>query len=72
MQHRLIANSANPALNRWLFHVNGRQHALKVAGALPSVNTTIVLAKVLAGLGIGRLNRVSVFGPAPHVFRYTR
>ena len=63
-QHRLIANSANPALNRWLFKVDGRERELKVAGALRSDNTAIALAMVLAGLGIGRLNRVIV---APHL-----
>lgn len=63
-QHRLIGNSANPALNRWLFSVDGRQRELKVTGALRSDNTLIVLAMVLAGLGIARLNRVIV---GPHV-----
>ena len=63
-QHRLIGNSASPALNRWLFNVDGQPRDLKVAGALRSDNTVIVLAMVLAGLGIGRLNRVIV---APHV-----
>ena len=63
-QHRLIANSANPALNRWLFHVEGEERELKVTGSLRSDNTVIVLAMVLAGLGIGRLNRVVV---ASHV-----
>lgn len=63
-RHRLIANSANPALNRWLFRVNGIERELKVPGVLRSDNTGIVLAMVLAGLGIGRLNRVIV---APHV-----
>lgn len=63
-RHRLIANSANPMLNRWPFVVDGQPQALKVAGTLRSDNTAIVLAMALAGLGIARLNRVIV---APHV-----
>lgn len=63
-RHRLIANAASPALNRWPFSVDGRPRELKVAGELRSDNTSVVLAMVLAGLGIGRLNRVIV---APHV-----
>jgi DNA-binding transcriptional LysR family regulator len=63
-RHRLIANSANAALNRWPFTVDGQPQVLKVAGTLRSDNTAIVLAMALAGLGIARLNRVIV---APHV-----
>ncbi len=67
-QHRLIANSANPLLNRWPFRAAagapGAVQELKVAGTLRSDNTAIVLAMALAGLGIARLNRVIV---APHV-----
>lgn len=67
-QHRLIANSANPLLNRWPFRSAGRAaddvQEMKVAGTLRSDNTAILLAMVLAGLGIARLNRVIV---APHV-----
>jgi DNA-binding transcriptional LysR family regulator len=63
-QHRLIANSANPLLNRWPFTVDGQAHELKVAGTLRSDNTAVTLAMALAGLGIARLNRVIV---APHV-----
>ena len=63
-RHRLIANSANPVLNRWPFVVDGQAREMKVAGTLRSDNTAIVLAMALAGLGIARLNRVIV---APHV-----
>ncbi|GAP36126.1 LysR family transcriptional regulator [Piscinibacter sakaiensis] len=62
--HRLIANSASPALNRWPFELDGQPQALKVAGTLRSDNTAVTLAMTLAGLGIARLNRVIV---APHV-----
>ena len=60
----MIANSANPMLNRWPFMVDGQARELKVAGTLRSDNTAVVLAMALAGLGIARLNRVIV---APHV-----
>lgn len=63
-QHRLIANSASPMLNRWPFRVDGQSRELKVAGTLRSDNTAVVLAMALAGLGIARLNRVIV---APHL-----
>jgi DNA-binding transcriptional LysR family regulator len=62
--HRLIANSASPMLNRWPFQVDGQLHEQKVAGTLRTDNTAIVLAMALAGLGIARLNRVVV---ATHV-----
>ena len=58
--HRLIANSANPMLNRWPFVVDGEPRELKVAGTLRTDNTAIVLAMALAGLGVARLNRVIV------------
>lgn len=62
-RHRLIANSASPALNRWPFVVDGLAQELKVSGTLRSDNTAIVLAMALAGLGIARLNRQVA---APH------
>lgn len=62
--HALIANSANPMLNRWPFVVDGEPRELRPAGTLRSDNTGIVLAMALAGLGIARLvNSVA----APHV-----
>lgn len=63
-QHRLIATSANPALNRWPFVEGGQAQTLKVAGTLRTDNTAIVLAMALAGLGIARLNRAVA---APHM-----
>jgi DNA-binding transcriptional LysR family regulator len=54
-RHALIANSANTALNRWRFVVDGEPRELKVAGELRSDNTGIVLAMALAGLGIARI-----------------
>ena len=65
-RHSLIANSANPALNRWHFQVDGDARELRVAGSLRTDNTAIVLGMALAGLGIARLNTTIA---APHVTR---
>lgn len=62
-RHRLIANSANPVLNRWPFVVDGQAQEIKVSGTLRTDNTGIVLAMALAGLGIARMNRAVA---APH------
>ena len=61
-RHRLIGNSASPALNRWRFVDGGAEHELKVSGDLRTDNTAIVLAMALEGLGIARLN-LAVAGP---------
>ena len=63
-QHRLIANSANPVLNRWPFVVEGQARELKVTGTLRTDNTGVVLAMALAGLGIARITRAVA---APHL-----
>lgn len=54
--HTLIANSANPMLNRWHLVVDGQPRTVRVAGSLRTGDTGIVLAMALAGLGIARLN----------------
>lgn len=54
--HRLVGNSASPALNRWAFIVDGQRRELKVAGTLRTDNTAIALAMALEGLAIARLN----------------
>lgn len=55
-RHRLVGNSANPALNRWRFEVDGQKHEVKVQGTLRTDNTAIALAMALEGLAIARLN----------------
>lgn len=60
--HQLIGNSANPALNRWRFVVDGAARELKVAGTLRTDNTAIALAMAVEGLGIARLSDVAA-GP---------
>lgn len=62
--HRLIANSANPALNRWLLRRGAEVVAFRVDGTLRTDNTGVVLAMALQGLGIARLNDHVA---APHV-----
>lgn len=54
--HRLVASSANPALNRWPFVVDGERRELKVAGTLRTDNTAVALEMALEGLGIARLH----------------
>jgi len=54
--HRLIASSANPALNHWRFVIDGAAQVVKVGGRLRSNNTGIGLAMALHGLGIARLH----------------
>jgi DNA-binding transcriptional LysR family regulator len=62
--HTLIANSANPLLNRWHLVVDGQPRELRVTGTLRTDDTAIVLAMALAGLGIARINATIA---APHV-----
>ncbi len=63
-RHRLIGNSAAPALNRWPFVEGGHPRELKVAGTLRTDNTAIALAMAIEGLGIARLNAAFA---QPHV-----
>lgn len=69
--HRLIGNSANPVLNRWRYVERGAEHELKVSGDLRTDNTAVVLAMVLEGLGIARLN-LAVAGPHEAAGRLVR
>jgi DNA-binding transcriptional LysR family regulator len=62
--HRLIGNSASPAMNRWPFVVDGQALDMKVSGTLRTDNTAIALAMALQGLGIARVTRSSAL---PHV-----
>lgn len=54
-RHRLIANSGNPALNRWTMRAGKRQHDLLVKGHTRTDNTAVMLSLVLHGVGIARL-----------------
>ena len=54
-QHRLIANSASPALNRWVFGEGRQTQVLDVAGHTRTDNTAVVLSLVQHGVGIGRI-----------------
>lgn len=55
-QHRLIANTAAPHLNLWVFLVDGQPLKLPIEGFWRSNDTGIVANMVLQGLGIGRLS----------------
>jgi DNA-binding transcriptional LysR family regulator len=52
-QHHLLANSANPALNRWTYGPGAQ--TLPVQGHTRTDNTAVLLALVLSGVGIGRV-----------------
>jgi DNA-binding transcriptional LysR family regulator len=54
-QHRLIANSASPVLNRWAFGQGRQAHELEVTGHTRTDNTAVVLSLVQHGVGIGRI-----------------
>ncbi|MFY7855142.1 MAG: LysR family transcriptional regulator [Rubrivivax sp.] len=62
--HRLIANTANPALNRWRLQCGADVVEWRVDGTLRTDNTAVVLGMALEGLGIARLNDHVA---APHV-----
>jgi DNA-binding transcriptional LysR family regulator len=53
--HRLISNSAVPALNQWPFVVDGKAVTRLVQGDCRTNDTGLAAAMVLQGLGIGRL-----------------
>jgi len=54
-QHRLVTNSAVPALNDWPFRVDGEELTFLARGHWRANDTGITAALVLQGLGIGRL-----------------
>jgi DNA-binding transcriptional LysR family regulator len=55
MQHRLIANSASPALNLWAMGSGKHRRELAVQGHTRTDNTAIMLALVQHGVGIARV-----------------
>ena len=62
-QHRLIANSASPALNRWAMagqHRAGGKGALQIKGDIRTDNSALYLNLVLHGAGIAQLNDLMV------------
>ncbi len=54
-RHRLIGNSGNPALNRWIMATDSGERELLVKGHTRTDNTAVVLSLVLQGVGIARL-----------------
>ncbi|MDO8778221.1 MAG: LysR family transcriptional regulator [Burkholderiaceae bacterium] len=57
-QHHLLANSANPLLNRWPFHAGPHLKGgseLAVAGHTRTDNSAVMMSLVEQGVGIGRL-----------------
>jgi DNA-binding transcriptional LysR family regulator len=55
-RHRLIASSASPTLNRWTLADTSGPPALQVTGHTRTDNTALLLALVLQGVGIARIN----------------
>ncbi|MDB5929446.1 MAG: LysR family transcriptional regulator [Polaromonas sp.] len=57
-QHRLIANSASPALNRWALREGANAQALQVGGHTRTDSSALHLSLVLHGVGIAQLNEL--------------
>lgn len=55
-KHRLITNSAQPILNRWLFLIQGQRVTHIARGDYRANSSDSVMAMALAGLGIVRSN----------------
>lgn len=55
-QHRLIASSASPTLNRWTMAENQGQRELHIKGHTRTDNSALLLSLVLNGVGIARIN----------------
>ena len=54
--HRLIASSSSPALNRWSLTDKSGPPELQVSGHTRTDNSALLLALVLQGVGIARIN----------------
>lgn len=59
-RHTLITNSAVPFLNHWPFVVKGKKTTVLADGRWRSNDTSVTVALVLQGLGIGRLSTPTV------------
>jgi DNA-binding transcriptional LysR family regulator len=55
-QHRLIASSASPTLNRWTLGDPNGPADVQVKGHTRTDNTALLLSMVLHGVGIARIN----------------
>ena len=55
-QHRLIASSVSPALNRWTLGDPQGPRDLLIKGHTRTDNTSLLLSMVLHGVGIARIN----------------
>ena len=55
-QHRLIASSASPSLNRWTMADGQGKKELQVKGHTRTDNSALLLSLVLNGVGIARIN----------------
>lgn len=58
--HRLIANSASPALNRWALTPLAASPALQISGHTRTDNSALHLSLVLNGVGMAQLNDLMV------------
>ena len=54
-RHRLLANSASPAINRWPLENDGQAGTLTVQGHTRTDNSAVLLSLVQHGVGIARL-----------------
>lgn len=61
-KHRLIGNSASPALNQWQLGRGREATTLQVSGHTRTDSTAVVLSLVREGVGIGRVVNI-VAGP---------
>jgi DNA-binding transcriptional LysR family regulator len=54
-EHRLVSNTAVPALNQWPFVIRGKPWVFHASGQWRANDTNLAASMVLQGLGIGRL-----------------
>lgn len=59
-QHRLIANSVSPALNRWAIGALPQAQVLQINGHTRTDNSALHLSLVLHGVGMAQLNDLMV------------